>query len=156
MFYKLLAVVLLAAQVATADIDVENNFSEQFKISGYLDAGFTEWGLYNAIPSREFSIRRSGFQMNAGFTETVKAKIKIEAGPDNLFLKDALISWSPADWTRIRGGQFKKETLLGGDLSFWNLNMFERPLVYELCENLTYAGRDMGIDRSKAPNPILF
>ncbi|MCK5035057.1 MAG: hypothetical protein KAS73_04120 [Candidatus Sabulitectum sp.] len=146
MFYKLLAVVLLAAQISTADIDVENNLSEKFKISGYIDAGFTEWGLYNTIPSREFSIRRSGFEMNARFTETVKAELKIEAGPDNLFLKDALISWAPADWTRIRGGQFKRETLLGGDLSFWNLNMFERPLVYDLCEDLTYAGRDIGLD----------
>ncbi|MEA3266563.1 MAG: hypothetical protein U9P42_06415 [Candidatus Fermentibacteria bacterium] len=146
MFYKLLAVVLLAAQVSTADIDVENNLSEKFKISGYIDARFTGWGLYNTIPSREFSIRRSGCEINARFTEAVEAELKIEARPDELFLKNAVISWDPADWARIRGGQFKRETLLGGELSTWSLNMFERPLVYDLCENLTYAGRDMGLD----------
>lgn len=146
MFYKVLIFVLLVVQVAGADIDVENDLSEKFNISGYIDAGFTEWGLYSTIPSREFSIRRSGFELNAGFAETLIAEIKVEVRPDDFFLKDAVIRWDPSSWARARVGQFKKETLLGGNLSFWNLNMFDRPLVYELCENLTYAGRDIGFD----------
>ncbi|MCK5131652.1 MAG: hypothetical protein KAR40_05810 [Candidatus Sabulitectum sp.] len=146
MFYRVLIVVLLVAQGAVADIDVENSLSEKFEISGYIDGGFTEWGWYNAIPSREFSIRRSGFELNAEFVETLKAELKIEIRPDDIFLKDAVIRWDPASWSRTRVGQFKRETLLGGTISSWDLNMFDRPLVYDLCENLTYAGRDIGFD----------
>lgn len=146
MSYKILIVVFLATQLATANIDVKNNLSEKFKISGYIDAGFTEWGAYNTIPSREFSIRRSGFRFNAELMETMKSEIKIEVRPDELFLKNVLVSWAPVDWSRTRIGQFKRETLLGGKLSSWDLNMLERPLVYDLCENLTYAGRDQGFD----------
>ena len=111
-----------------------------------MDGGFTEWGAYNAIPSREFSIRRSGFGLDAEIVETLKAELKIEVRPDDLFLKDAVILWDPVSWTRARAGQFKRETLLGGNISSWDLSMFERPLVYDLCENLTYAGRDIGFD----------
>ncbi len=146
MTWKVFLVFLITAQVALADIDVENSLSEQFKISGYIDAGFTEWGTYNAVPSREFHIQRSGFELNAEFVESLKAKIKIEVQPDELFLKDALVRWDPSSWARVRVGQFKRETLLGGSISSWDLSMFERPLVYDLCENLTYAGRDIGID----------
>lgn len=149
---KVFLVFLVAAQVALADIDVENSLSEQFKISGYIDAGFTQWGAYNAVPSREFRIQRSGFELNAEFVESLKAEIKIETRPDELFLKDALVRWDPSSWARVRIGQFKRETLLGGSISSWDLSMFERPLVYDLCENLTYAGRDIGIDlRIDAP-----
>ncbi len=146
MFYKVLIFVFLAVQVASADIDVENSLSEKFNVSGYIDAGFTEWGSYNAIPSREFSIRRSGFELSAEFVETLKAEIKVEVRPDDIFLKDAVIRWDPADWARTRVGQFKRKTLLGGNLGLWNLNMFDRPLVYDFCKDLTYAGRDMGLD----------
>ena len=146
MFYKVLIIVLLGVQLASADIDVENSLSEKFDISGYIDAGYTEWGSYNAIPSREFSIRRSGFELDAEFIETLKAELKVEARPDDFFLKDAVVIWEPVEWSRAQVGQFKKETLLGGNTSTWNLNMFDRPLVYDLCENLTYAGRDLGCD----------
>ncbi|MCD4707767.1 MAG: hypothetical protein K8S62_08510 [Candidatus Sabulitectum sp.] len=146
MFYRVLIVFLLMAQGAMADIDVENNFSEKFMLGGYIDAGFSELGYYNAVPSREFSIRRSGFELNAEFAETLKAELKVEVRPDDIFLKNAFIRWDPAPWSRARAGQFKRETLLGGNLSFWNLNMLDRPLVYDLCENLTYAGRDLGFD----------
>ncbi|MCK5786039.1 MAG: hypothetical protein KAH54_05730 [Candidatus Sabulitectum sp.] len=146
MFYKVLLALLIVVQVATADIDVENDRSERFTISGYIDGGFTEWGAYNAVPSREFSIRRSGFGLDAVIVETLKAELKVEARPDDFFLKDAIIRWDPAEWSRVRAGLFKKETLLGGNMSSWELSMFERPLVYDLCENLTYAGRDIGFD----------
>lgn len=146
MFYKVLVILLVVARMAMADIDVENNQSEKFKINGYIDARFSDWGAYNTIPSRGFSIRRSGFELNAEFVETLKAEIKVEARPDDIFLKDAFLRWDPAGCTRARVGQFKRETLLGGTLSSWDLNMFDRPLVYDLCENLTYAGRDLGFD----------
>lgn len=146
MFYRIISVVLLIASAALADIDVENNLSEKFKIGGYIDAGFSEFGLYNAIPSREFAIRRSGFELNVEIVETLKAEIKYEVRPDNSFLKDALIIWEPTGWSRARIGQFKRQTLLGGTISSWNLGMFDRPLVYDLSENLTYAGRDLGFD----------
>lgn len=146
MTWKVFLVFLIAAQVALAAIDVENSLSEQFKISGYIDAGFTQWGAYNAVPSREFTIQRSGFELNAEFVESLKAEIKIEVQPDELFLKDVLVRWDPSSWARVRVGQFKRETLLGGSISSWDLSMFDRPLVYDLCENLTYTGRDIGID----------
>ncbi len=139
-------VVLLVVLTALANIDVENELSEKFTISGYLNAGFSELGAYNAVPSREFSVSRSGFELNAELTETLSAEMKLELRPDEFFLKDACFRWDPAEWTRIRLGQFKSETLLGGSMGFWNLNMFDRPLVYNLSENLTYAGRDIGVD----------
>lgn len=144
--FKVVVAIFVISMMAMADIDVENDLSEKFKIGGYMDAGFTEFGLYNAIPSRQFSIRRSGFELNAEFTEALKAEIKYEVRPDDSFLKDALIRWEPANWASARIGQFKRETLLAGGISSWNLNMFERPLVYDLAENLTYAGRDLGFD----------
>ncbi len=146
MFYRIISVFLLIANVAIADIDVENNLSEKFKIGGYIDAGFTEFGIYNAIPSREFAIRRSGFELNAEIVENLKAEIKYEVRPDDSFLKDAVVIWEPVNWSRARAGQFKKQTLLGGAISSWDLGMFDRPLVYDFSENLTYAGRDLGID----------
>lgn len=144
--FKVVVAVFVISMLAMADIDVENDLSEKFRIGGYIDAGFTEFGQYNAVPSRQFAIRRSGFELNAELTETLKAEIKYEVRPDNSFLKDAVICWEPADWARARVGQFKRETLLAGGISSWNLNMFERPLVYDLAENLTYAGRDIGFD----------
>ncbi len=152
MFFRVFVILLLITQITQADVDVENSNSEQFKVSGYLDGGFTEWGAYNTIPSREFSIRRSGFELSSEFTETLKANLKVEIRPDDIFLKDAVITWDPANWSTARFGQFKKETLLGGNISSWDLSMFDRPLVYDLCENLTYAGRDLGFDlRIKLP-----
>ncbi len=146
MISKVLLVLLLAVGAASADIDVENNHSEGFRISGYFDGGFSEWGSYNAVPSRGFTVRRSGFELNARIVETLKAEIKIEARPDELFLKNAAINWSPSRWAELQAGQFKSATLLAGEQSYWNLNMFDRPLVYNLREDLTFSGRDIGID----------
>ncbi len=146
MLNNVLLVLFLAINTASADIDVENNHSEGFKISGYFDGGFSEWGSYNTVPSREFTIRRSGFKLYARFVETLRAEIKIEARPDELFLKNAVIQWSPTSWAEIQAGQFKSATLLAGEQSYWSLNMFERPLVYNLRKSLTFSGRDIGSD----------
>jgi hypothetical protein len=146
MFNKVFLVLFLAIGIASADIDVENNYSEGFKISGYFDGGFSEWGSYNAVPSRGFTVRRSGFEVSARVVETLKADIKIETRPDELFLKNATIRWSPLNWAEVQAGQFKSATLLAGELSYWNLNMFDRPLVYNLREDLTFSGRDIGFD----------
>jgi len=73
-------------------------------------------------------------------------KVKIEARPDELFLKNAAIQWSPAGWAEVQAGQFKSATLLAGEQSYWNLNMFDRPLVYNLRKDLTFSGRDIGFD----------
>ncbi len=144
---RFLAVALLLSSIAYA-VDVENPLSEKFEICGYIDASYAEWGLYNAVPSREFSIRRSGIELTGEITETFMAELKVEIRPDEVYLKDAAFSWEPVSSVRARIGQFKRETTLGGNISSWQLCVFDRPLVYEFAENLTYTGRDMGLDLS--------
>ncbi len=150
MFTKnyLLLVVIVVSFSAFADIDVENNNSESFKISGYFDGSFAEWGDYNVIPSRDFFVRRAGLEVNADLTELFSTEIKVETRPDEIFLKDVFIAWTPHKNVTARFGQFKKENLLSGSISTWNLNMFDRPQIYTFCENLTYSGRDLGTDIS--------
>ncbi len=148
MFTKnyLLLVVIVVSFSAFADIDVENNNSETFKISGYFDGSFAEWGDYNIVPSREFFVRRAGLEVNADLTELFSTEIKLETRPDEIFLKDVFIAWDPHKDITARFGQFKKENLLSGSISTWNLNMFDRPQIYTFCEDLTYSGRDLGTD----------
>jgi hypothetical protein len=146
MFYRLLLVTLIAAVAAAADIDLENSRSETFKLAGYLDGGFREWGHYNAVPSREFFVRRSGIAFNARLVENLKVEVKVEVRPDKMFLENAFVLWTPTDWIRTQAGQFKTATLLAGELSYWDLNMFERPLAYNLRKDLTFSGRDVGFD----------
>jgi len=145
MNYKVPVLMLLLAGISSG-VDVENSLSEKFDLGGYIDAGFTQWGFYNAVPSREFSIRRAGIELGASVTQTVEADIQIELQTDAVFLKDAFLTFLPCSRLEMRFGQFKRQTLLGGMLSSWKLPMFDRPLLYDFCENLTYAGRDIGVD----------
>ena len=137
---------LFCVAVSLAAIDVENPVCEEFLLGGYLDARYEEFGGYNAVPSREFSIRRAGLESAAQITGNLQAELKLEFRPDEIFLKDALVEWEPLGSARGRFGLFRRATLLGGDLSTWDLPLFERPLVYELREDLTYSGRDLGFD----------
>lgn len=147
--YLLLVVIVLSiTTLALADINIENNNSEDFKISGYFDGSFTEWGSYNTIPSREFFVRRAGFEISAELIEQISAELKVETRPDDIFLKNAFVAWNPNSNVSARFGQFKKENLLAGSISTWNLNIFERPQIYTFCEDLTYSGRDLGTDLS--------
>ena len=132
--------------ISFAAIDVENPVCEEFTLEGYLDARYEEFGGYNAVPSREFSIRRAGMETAARITGNLQAELKLEFRPNEIFLKDALVEWEPLGSARGRFGLFRRATLLGGDLSTWDLPLFERPLVYELREDLTYSGRDLGFD----------
>ena len=140
--------VLAFASLSFADIDVENDNSDVFKISGYFDGCIAEWGAYNTTPSREIFIRRSGVEINSDLTESIFAEMKVEMRPDEMFLKNAFVGWSPNSNISARFGQFKKENLLAGSISTWNLNMFDRPQVYTFCEDLNYSGRDLGYDLS--------
>lgn len=142
----ILAVVLFSFQTASGAIDVENSICEQFRLQGYLDLRYTEFGNYNTVPSREFDLVRSGLEASAALSGTLDAELKVEFRPGEVFLKNALVEWNPLSFARGRAGQFRRETLLGGNLSTWDLPMFERPLVYELREELTYGGRDIGMD----------
>jgi len=139
-------VLLLVSFAASGAVDVENSLSESFSISAYIDARFNQYGGYNAVPSREFSIRRAGIEAEADITGNLKAGIKIEMNPGSIFLKDALVEWEPFSAVQGRFGQFRRAALLGGDISTWNLPLFDRPLVYDLREDLTYSGRDIGAD----------
>ena len=143
---KFIQCVLLFVVISFAAIDIENPVCEEFTLGAYLDARYEEFGSYNAVPSRGFSIRRAGLEASALITGNLQTELKIEFRPDEVFLKDALVEWGPLNHARARFGLFRRATLLGGDLSTWDLPLFERPLVYELRENLTYSGRDLGFD----------
>ena len=142
----IIAAALCLTLTASGAVDVENPICDQFRLQGYLDLRYTEFGDYNTVPSREFSIVRSGLEASASLTGNLNAELKVEFRPDELFLKNALVEWSPFPFACGRAGQFRRETLLGGNLSTWDLPLFERPLVYELREELTYGGRDIGMD----------
>lgn len=143
---KFVQCALLAAALSYAAVDVENPVCREFTIEGYLDARYQQFGEYNAVPSREFSIRRAGLETAARLTGNLQTELKLEFRPDEIFLKDALVEWKPFDSFRGRFGLFRGETILGGELSTWKLPLMERPLVYDLRENLTYTGRDLGFD----------
>jgi hypothetical protein len=146
MKFLFITVLIISSLTASAAVDVENSLSQAFSINGYVDARFVQFGEYNAVPSRGFSIRRAGIETEADITANFKADVKIEMSPDNIFLKDALVEWNPFDFARGRFGQFRRATLLGGELSTWNLPLMDRPLVYDLREDLAYCGRDLGAD----------
>jgi len=143
---KFIPCALFSVAVSFAAVDVENPICEKFILEGYLDARYEEFGGYNAVPSREFAIRRAGLEAAAEITGNLQTELKLEFRPDEVFLKDALVEWEPLDSTRGRFGLFRRATLLGGDLSTWDLPLFDRPLIYELREELTYSGRDLGFD----------
>lgn len=143
---KFILFALFSAAMAFAAVDVENPVCEGFTLEGYLDVRYEEFGGYNVVPSREFSIRRAGLETSASITGNLQTELKLEFRPDEIFLKDALVEWEPLDSARGRFGLFRRAALLGGDLSTWDLPLFERPLVYELREELTYSGRDLGFD----------
>lgn len=143
---KLCLFTLFLASVSMMAVDVENTLCEDFSLGGYLDARYIQYGIYNAVPSREFSIRRAGIEAAASLSSNLNAELKLEFRPDEVFLKDAVVEWRPIDSSRGRFGLFRGETLLGGDLSSWDLPLMERPLIYDLREELTYSGRDLGFD----------
>lgn len=145
---KFLSAILLAmtAAVSLGSTDVENTSSRRFFLEGYIDARYVDYGEYNAVPGRGFSLRRSGLEALAQLTENLEAELKVEARPDQIFLKDALVRWDPFSFGRLTAGQFRRTVLLAGDLSTWNLPLFERTLLHDLMEDLTYEGRDLGID----------
>lgn len=145
MKYVIVALAVFASG-AIADIDIENPLSEEFLIGGYIDFRYAQYGEYNTVPSREFFLKRAGLEAEATLTDHLAAELKVEARPDRIFLKDAFLSWEPLSFAQARFGQFKRETLLGESLSSWDFPMFDRPLSAELRENLTYGGRDLGID----------
>ncbi len=136
----------LAVLAASAAVDVENPVCEGFTLEGYLDARYQEYGAYNQVPSREFSIRRAGLEAKAEITGNLEAELKLEFRPDEMFLKDAFLQWDPLSGIQGRFGLFRGETILGGELSTWELPFYERPLVYDLREDLTYSTRDLGLD----------
>ncbi len=145
MKYVTVALVFFAAG-AIADINVENPLSEEFLVGGYIDFRYAQYGEYNAVPSREFFLRRAGLEAEASLTDHLTAELKVETRPDRVFLKDAFLRWEPLNFAEARFGQFKRETLLGESLSSWELPVFDRPLSADLRESLTYGGRDLGID----------
>ncbi len=140
------AALIFFASGAIADINVENPLSEEFLIGGYLDLKYVQYGEYNAVPSREFSLSRGGLEAEASLSDIFTAEIKVEIRPDRIFLKDAFLQWEPLNFAEARFGQFKRETLLGESLSSWDFPMLDRPLSADLREDLTYGGRDLGID----------
>ncbi|PIE51831.1 hypothetical protein CSA37_09735 [Candidatus Fermentibacteria bacterium] len=145
---------ILTVQPLLGAVDVENPFCRSLTLEGYLDLRYSRNGSYNAVPSREFQIRRSGLEVAAEVTDNLEAELKVELQPDEVFLKNALVQWSPLDFASARFGQFKRETVLGGTLSTWNLPLFERPLSCNLMEDLTYSGRDIGMDIEVNLRPV--
>ncbi len=145
---------ILTVQPLLGAVDVENPFCRSLTLEGYLDLRYNRNGSYNAVPSREFQIRRSGLEVAAEITNNLESELKVEFQPDQVFLKNALVQWSPLDFASARFGQFKRETVLGGTLSTWKLPLFERPLSYQLMEDLTYSGRDIGIDLEVNLRPV--
>ena len=139
-------ILLLGLNSAAEAVDVENQLCDRFRLSGYLDFRYSQYGEENTVPSQEFAVERSGLKTLVDLSSNFQAELKIEYNPEEVFLKNAFLEWSPSDFTDFRAGQFRKETILGGELSTWNLPLFDRPLVHEFREDLTYDGRDIGVD----------
>ena len=137
---------LMGLHSASEAVDVENRLCEKFTLSGYLDLRYSQYGSENIVPSREFSVERAGLETQVDLSSNFSAELKVEINTEEVFLKNAFIEWRPFNFTDFRAGQFRRETLLGSKLSTWDLPLLERPLVHEFREDLTYDGRDLGVD----------
>jgi hypothetical protein len=148
---RFLIVSAILCGISTADIDVENADSEIFFLSGNLFARYSVYGERNTIPDEAFSVRRASLTAAFCLSSTLEGELQIETRPREIYLKDCFLDWEPADWARLRVGQFKKPFCLNTLTSSWNLLTLDHSQVHWMTTDLNYSGRDLGLQVTFSP-----
>jgi hypothetical protein len=95
-------------------------------------------------PSGEFLIERASITAGSELGSNLSVELELETRPDQVYLKDCFLTWSPLDYLDFTLGQFKKPFCLATDKSNWNMLSVRRPLTHDIVSDLGYSGRSPG------------
>ncbi len=140
----LLALILIATSMAYADVDVENGRADSFTLSAYARVRLEQYGGALEIPDRSFSIESAGLTADFKIDNNLDGQLQIETTPEDIFVKDCYINWSPFDLIEVRAGRFKKPFCLNALLSRWDLQSIDHSIGKGELDDLLYSGRDIG------------
>lgn len=113
-------------------------------LSGQVFARYETMGEPACGPSGEFLIKRASVTAESELGSNLAVELELETRPDEVYLKDCFISWSPLGCLDLTLGQFKKPFCLATDRSNWNMLSIERPLTHGIASDLGYSGRSPG------------
>jgi len=115
-----------------------------FDLSGQVFARYEIKGEPAFGPSGEFLIERASVTAGSGLGSNLSVELELETRPDEVYLKDCFLSWSPNDLIGLTLGQFKKPFCLATEKSNWNMLSVGRPLTHDIVSDLGYSGRSPG------------
>ncbi|MFO7627403.1 MAG: hypothetical protein R6V62_09115 [Candidatus Fermentibacteraceae bacterium] len=113
-------------------------------LSGQVFARYEMQGEPACGPAGEFLIKRASITAESELGSNLSVELELETRPDEVYLKDCFISWSPLDYLDLTLGQFKKPFCLATDKSNWNMLSIQRPLTHDIVSDLGYSGRSPG------------
>jgi len=128
------AVTLLVVSAAAA-VDLSGQVFARYEIRGEPACG----------PAGEFLVRRASITAESELGSNLSVELELETRPDQVYLKDCLLTWSPLDYLDLTLGQFKKPFCLATAKSNWNMLSVERPLTHDIVSDLGYSGRSPGL-----------
>ncbi len=114
------------------------------ELSGQVYARHEMLGEITCGPIGEFLIKRASLTAGSDLGGNLAVEIEVETRPDEVYLKDCIISWSPLDYLELTAGLFKKPFCMATSTSNWNLLSVERPLIHDLAGDLGYSDRSTG------------
>lgn len=115
------------------------------EFSGQAYIRYSDWGHITAGPSSEFHIRRASITAETRILHNLSVELEVETRPDEAYLKDCIVAWSPWSSLEISLGRFKKPFCIGTTTSNRRLLSVERPLTHDLVSDLGYSGRSVGV-----------
>lgn len=113
-------------------------------LSGQVFARYEILGEPACGPAGGFLIKRASVTAESELGSNLTVELELETRPDEVYLKDCLVTWSPFDCLDLALGQFKKPFCLATDRSNWNMLTVERPLAHDIVSDLEYSGRSPG------------
>lgn len=143
--------VLTAATVCLADVDVENENADSFTLSAYARIRFGQFGGTLEVPDRSFYVESAGISADFRITSNTEGQLQLETRPDDIYLKDCYLSWSPLESAELQAGRFKKPFCLNTLLSRWELQSMDHSVTDRELEDLLYSGRDIGFQFALDP-----
>lgn len=133
-FHLLQLVPALVFFSASAAVDISGQVFARYEMPGEPGCG----------PVGEFLIKRASITAESVLGSNLKVELELETRPDEVYLKDCLVSWTPFDILDLTVGQFKKPFCLATERSNWNMLSVEKPVTHDIASDLDYSGRSPG------------
>ncbi|MFQ5607916.1 MAG: porin [Candidatus Zixiibacteriota bacterium] len=136
---------MLAGATCVTAGQVETKNADKLTISGYTQArfGFEDMDDSSAVDNAIF-IKRSRAKLAAQISERTTLVVQLDFASSSL-LKDAFVTFSPADAVTFTAGQFKRPFSREELASSSKTPTLDRGLANSLSTGLFYGGRDQGL-----------